>query len=182
MSSATSSALGPTVEDRGGGLTAALHPPSGERLREMRGWDPQAVDGSERHRSEVTWVAPLGPCFRLLPLSFPPFLLGFLSGWLGELAGSPLCLWPLSSLWLGWSWSARHLSGLLGFEAETFALSPCSVRPVVGGCWWRGVSSVPAPSDSSLVLFSISGPMVSSSVGETWRGGGPVEWPAPRAW
>lgn len=135
----------------------------------MRGW-PQAVG-----RSEVMWVVPPGPCFCLLALSFTPFLLGFLSGWLGESAGCPPCLLPLTSVWSGWSWFVPHLSALLGFEAGTSALSPCSLRPGVGGCWLRGVSSVPAPSDFSLVLFSISGPMVS------WRGGGPEERPAPRA-
>lgn len=133
---ASSSALGPTVEDGGGGLTAALLSPSGERLRGMIGW-PQVVEVSERHLSEVTWVAPRGPCFCFLALSSPRFLIGFLPGWLGELAGSPSCLWPLTSVCLGWSWSACHLSGLLAFEARTFALSPCSVRPGVGGCWLR---------------------------------------------
>lgn len=169
MSSASSGALGPTVEAGGGGLTAALHLSSGERLRGLRGW-PLAADGSERCLSDVTWAAPPGPCFRLLPLSFPPFLLCLLSGWLGELAGSPPCLRPLTSVWPGWSCSARrHLSGLLGFEAGTLALSPCSVRSGVGGCWSRGVSSAPAPSDFSLVVFNVSGPMMSSSVVEAWR-------------
>lgn len=140
------------------------------------------ADGAELCLSEVTWVMSPGTCFFLLTLT-PPFLFDFLSERLGELAGSPPCLWLLISACLGWSCSARHSSGLLGFEAGTSAFFPCSVGHGVGGCWWRGVPGVPAPSDFSLVIFNISepGPMVSPGVAEASWGDGPEERPGPRA-
>lgn len=175
ISISASSILGSTVGDRGGRLTAALHSPMGERLKGVRR-SPHVADGFERSLFEVTWAVSLVPCFSLLTLGFPPFLFDFLSGWLEESAGSPPCLWPLTSARLGWSWSAGHPSGLLGFEAGAFAPFPCSVRPGVCGRWLRGTAGVLRPSDFSLVTFSISGPTVSSGV-EAWRRGGSEEWP-----